>query len=275
LLPGHGRLAPRLADFERRFVVPPERLDTVIRRAIDGCRTSTLRHVALPADEHVDVDFVGEWQWTAFTRYQGGHRSRLTINRTVPFTVDEAFDLACHETYPGHHLINVLVDDRLVRDRHRIELTVQFLFSPQALLAEGAASIAPTLAFSDAERLQFEQSVLYPAAAIDSAGAARALEVLRAMAEWTGVRTDISARYVDGELDFARAAAAFERDGIVPAPDAMLKFLNEYRSYVVVYDRGPALASALVDAHRGDLQGRWAAYLALVTNPDQRFPQIR
>ncbi len=276
LLPGHGPLAPRLAAFERRFVVPPDRLETVLGRALDGCRAATQRHVTLPPDEHVDVDFVGEWQWTAFTRYQGAHRSKITINRSVAFTVDDVLDLACHEAYPGHHVINVLVDDRLVRAHRRVELTAQFLFSPQALLSEGAASVAPALAFTDEERVAFERAVLYPAAGVDAGEAARALEVSRAVGELASVRTDVSARYVDGALDFARAAAAFERDAVMPAPDAMLKFLNEYRSYVTTYARGPALASAFLDAH-GDtrIDRRWAAYVELVTNPDQTFPQIR
>ena len=44
--------------------------------------------------------------WSAFTRYEGGFRSRVIVNGGVPLTVDAALDLACHETYPGHHTIS-------------------------------------------------------------------------------------------------------------------------------------------------------------------------
>jgi hypothetical protein len=55
----------------------------------------------------------------------------------------------------------------------------------------------------------------------------------------------------------------------------MLKFLNEFRTYVLTYTRGPELASAYVDAHAPppDVEARWRAYVQLVTNPGQAFDQ--
>ena len=59
----------------------------------------------------------------------------------------------------------------------------------------------------------------------------------------------------------------------MPSPDALLKFLNEFRTYAVTYARGPELATAYLNAHAaaGDAAGRWRAYVQLVTSPSQAF----
>ena len=92
-------------------------------------------------DDTVAVELVGDLPWSAFTRYEGGFASRVQVNAALPLTVDRALDLACHEAYPGHHTINVLLDARF--GGRRPELLVQPLFSPQSLLHEAAASLAP------------------------------------------------------------------------------------------------------------------------------------
>jgi hypothetical protein len=272
LVPGRGDLTRRIADFQRRFLVPPDRVPRVFARAIDECRRVTLGHQPLPNDERVSVEYVGEYAWSAFTRYEGGHRSRITVNTGVGHTVDDLLQLACHETYPGHHLINVLLDDRLVRTAGRRELAVQLLFTPQSLLAEGAASVAPQLAFADEERLAFERAVLFPLANLDAHDADASIEISRSLEALAVVRTEIAERYLDGGLEFARAADAFEHEALMPQPVSVLKFLNEYRSYAVVYARGPALASAYIRAHaRSGAAARWSAYVDLVTNASQAF----
>jgi len=274
-VPGRGDLTRRVAEFQRRFVVPPGRLGAAFTRALAECRAVTLRHIALPADERVEVAYVADSPWTAFTRYLGDHRSRITINSAIAFTVDEVLDLACHEGYPGHHVIGILVDDALVRREGREELSVQPLFSPQALLAEGTASVAPRLAFSDADRLRFERSTLAETAGVEARDLDVAIEVERLLDAFSSLRADIAGRYADGMLEFARAAAALEQEALMPFPDPLLKFVNEFRSYAVAYARGPELASAYLDAHAGSphAEARWQAYVQLVTNAEQAFPQ--
>jgi hypothetical protein len=273
IVPGRGDLTRRIAAFQRRFLVAPERLGAVFSRALAECRAVTRHHIRLPDDERVDVEYVADLPWTALTRYLGGHRSRITVNGSAGFTVDDVLQLACHEGYPGHHVINVLVDDALVQGAHRVELSVEPLFSPQALLSEGAASISPRLAFADEERLGFERATLFGLASIDPRGAETAIEMQRLLATLDGVRADIAGRYVDGVLEFARAAAALEHDALMPYPDPLLKFLNEFRSYAVTYARGPELAAAYLDTHAPSAQAeaRWLAYVQLVTIPGQAF----
>jgi hypothetical protein len=260
LPPGSGTLAERYAAFDRRFMIPPDRLAAVMTRAIEGCREATLAHLTLPAGEHVEVEYVGGTPWSAFTRYEGHGQSRIQINAGFGLTVDRALQLACHEGYPGHHAINTWIDSTLVGPQHRIELTVQPMFSPQSLRTEGAATFAPELAFPDAARLTFERDALFPLAQLDGASAARYLRVERAVDALRLPQADIARQYIDGTLEFARASAALEADALMPSADATLKFFNEFRSYAVTYTLGHDLAAAAVAAQT-DAGARWQTYV--------------
>ena len=263
LLPGRGELSRRYAAFDRQFIVPPDRIGAVLSRAIDGCRTATRAHVALPAGERVNIVYVRDSPWSAFTRYEGHFVSRVTVNTGFALTVDRTLDLACHETYPGHHAIASWLETR--EGGRRPELLVQLLFSPQTGLHEAAASLAPALAFPDEARLAFERDQLFPLAGLNPDGAPRYVAVARLVDEFHRVEADIVRRYVDGALDFPRAAAALERQALVPSADAMLKFVNQFRSYAATYTIGRDRLSHVVD-------GDWTSYVRAVTDPAQTLP---
>jgi len=162
LLPGRGDLAARYAAFDRQFLVRDDRLPAVLSRAIAGCRAATRAHLDLPAGERVNVAYVHDLPWSALTRYEGRFVSRVQVNVAMPLTVDRALDLACHEAYPGHHTIAVLLDARFGETRP--EFFVQPLFSMQSALHEAASSLAPALAFPEAARASFERDELFPKA---------------------------------------------------------------------------------------------------------------
>ncbi len=229
----------------------------------------------LPASEHVAIEYVPDLAWSAFTDYLGRFQSRVRVNARMALTVDGALDLACHETYPGHHLINTLLESRY--GGSRAELLVQPLYSPQSLLHEGAASLAPSLAFSDDERVAFERDQLFPLAGLDPSGAARGVRLARAHERRRAADLDILRQYLDGELDFPRASAALSRDAPGAAADEMLKFANQFRTYTATYVVGRELASSWLDANvpDGSDAARWRAYVALVTNPAQIIPSAR
>jgi hypothetical protein len=264
LLPGRGDLAERYAAFDRQFLIPSDRLAAVLSRAIEGCRAATRQHVALPTQERVRVDYVRDSSWSAFTRYEGRFVSRILVNAALPVTVDRALDLACHEAYPGHHTISVLLDARF--GERRPELLVQPLFSPQSSLHEAAASLAPALAFSEAARIAFERDELFPLAGLDAADAARHATVGRLVDRLHPVVADVARQYLDGVLDFPRAAAALQRDALMPNADATLKFVNQFRSYAATYTVGRDRLSRVV-------AGNWASYLRAVTDPAQTLPR--
>ena len=189
--------------------------------------------------------------------------SRVQVNAGMPLTVDRALDLACHETYPGHHAIAVLVDARFGGTRP--EFFVQPLFSVQSALHEAASSLAPALAFSDAARTVFERDELFPLAGLDPAQAARHVAAGRLVDRLHTIEADIARQYLDGVLDFPRAAAALEHEALMPSGEATLKFLNQFRSYAATYTLGRDRLERAVDRD-------WAAYRGAVTDPAQRLP---
>ena len=263
LLPGRGDLAARYAAFDRQFLVQGDRLPAVLSRAIEGCRAATRAHLDLPAGERVNVEYVHDLPWSAFTRYEGRFVSRVQVNAAMPLTVDRALDLACHEAYPGHHTIAALLDARF--GDARPEFVVQPLFSMQSALHEAASSLAPALAFPDAARTVFERDELFPLAGLDPATAARHVAAGRLVDRLHTIEADVARKYLDGVLDFPRAAAVLEREALMPSADATLKFLNQFRSYAATYTIGRDLLERVVDAD-------WASYRRVVTAPEQRLP---
>ncbi len=272
-LPGKGSTTERLFAFERRFLIPGDRLPAVMARAIEGCRAATATHIPLPPGERVDVTYVRDSPWSAYTRYEGHAHSTIQVNAALPLTVDRAVDLACHEAYPGHHTIGMLIESRLPG---QVELLVQPAFSPQTLLHESASSSAGTLAFSEAERVTFERDVLFPLAALDTTEAEHHVRVSRLVDQLHGVEAEIARRYLDGELDFPRASIALEREALMPSADLTLKFLNRFRTYAATYTIGrDRFWQALRVTNEDDLDGRWRAYVDLVSNPAQALPSDR
>ncbi len=260
-VPGAGTevgLAHRYAEFDRRVLIPRDRVPGVIARALDECRRITAGHLTLPADERVEVAYVHDTPWSAFTRYEGGGRSRIEINADFALTVDRALSLACHEAYPGHHTISLLIDTA----HPYPELRVQPLFSPQTFRTEAAATFAPDLAFSDSERLRFERDELFPRANLNPADADLYLHVSRLVDRLRPAELEIAREYLDGALEFARASAALEDRALMSSPDATLKFFNQFRSYALTYTLGADKIGGVVASSKN----RWNAYAHWVTD---------
>ena len=57
----------------------------------------------------------------------------------------ELLQLTSHETYPGHHAERAAKDHLLVRGRGLLEETLVLAPTPQSLVSEGIAELAPTV----------------------------------------------------------------------------------------------------------------------------------
>jgi hypothetical protein len=260
LLPGRGSLAERYASFDQQFLIPPDRLEGVVARAIQGCRDQTRNHVRLPAGEFVRVEFVHDKPWSAFSRYQGNFTSVISINADLPLTVDRALAVACHEAYPGHHTQNVLQEIQFVRDNRWLEWTAQPTFSPQSLVSEALATYAVNIAFPAPERLRFERDALFPIAGLNAKEAARYEHVQRLIDRLAAAEPDVARDFLDGKLEWARAANALEQQALMAHPEQTLKYLNEYRAYMITYTLGPELIARQVHD--------WRQFEQLMTDPN-------
>jgi hypothetical protein len=271
-LPGEGPLLDRYETFRSRFVIPRERLDATFAAAIDGCRVRTLKHIALPAGESFTVEYVTGKSWSGYNWYQGNYRSLIQVNTDLPIYADRAIDLACHEGYPGHHVYNALLEKTLVRDRGWVEFSVYPLFSPQSLIAEGTANFGIDVAFPRAERLEFERRVIFPAAGLDPAGVTQYYDVLALVDRLSYAGNEAARRYLNGQIDARAAADWLVKYGLYSRPRAeqRVRFIDQYRSYVINYNLGKDLVARYIESRAGtprNSERRWAEFERLLSSP--------
>jgi hypothetical protein len=143
LLPGDGPLADRYQGWQKSSRVPTEQVEGTLAAVIDEARAWTERLVELPEGEGVDLEIVHDKSWMAFCGYLGDLRSRIAVNVDLPMSGIELLRLAIHETYAGHHAERCIKEQVLVRGRGLLEETLVLIPTPQALVAEGIAELAP------------------------------------------------------------------------------------------------------------------------------------
>ena len=207
LVPGPGPLSDRVDAFQERFTIPAVKLKPVFDAAIAECKARTRQHIALPRGEKFDMAFVTGKSWSGYNYYLGRATSRIEINTDLPIRINRAVDLGCHEGYPGHHVLNALLEQRLVQGKGWVEFSVYPLYSPQSLIAEGSANYGIDLAFPGPERLAYEVRALYPLAGLPTADAARYAGLQDAMKALAGARFTIARELLEGRIDVPRPHA--------------------------------------------------------------------
>ena len=247
LLPGDGPLGERHARWEQSIRVPTEQIERTIAAVIEEARVWTRRLVDLPDGEGVDLKIVRDEPWLAFCSYPGDLRSRIEVNVTLQMSAIELLVLTLHETYPGHHAERCCKERVLVRDRGLLEETLVLVPTPQSLVSEGIAKLAP-------EMLLEGDSGAALAAVVHDAGIeldlAHALAVGRALEPcgWADVNAALML-HEDG-ADEREVQAYLERWGLMTPELAahVVRFLQEptSRSYILTYKAGLELARAYV-----------------------------
>ena len=269
LLPGRGPLWQRMDAFQNRFIIPKDRLEPAIRAAIAECRRRTIGHIALPANERFTLEFVTGKSWGGYNWYKGDANSLIQINTDLPIRIGRAVDLGCHEGYPGHHVLNMLLERKLSKERGWVEFTVYPLYSPQSLIAEGSANYGVDLAFPGYERRRFEAGTLYPLAGLPAPEAGRYLALQDAAKALAGARFTIAADYLEGRLDRERAIELLQRYQLVSRQRAeqSLAFITQYRSYVINYGLGEDMVRSYVESAGSDPVARWKRMEEVISEP--------
>jgi hypothetical protein len=108
--------------------------------------------------------------WNGYNWYKGKYQSTVQINTDIKIFIDRAIDVGSHESYPGHHVYNMLLEKNLYHDRGWVEISLYPLFSPQSLIAEGSANYGIEVAFPGDDKVKFAKNVLLPLAGLDTAG---------------------------------------------------------------------------------------------------------
>ena len=269
-LPGSGTVQMRYEKFRERFVIPAARLDTVFRAAIAECRARTERWLSLPAGEAFTVEYVTNKSWSGYNWYQGNFTSLIQVNTDLPIYADRAIDLACHEGYPGHHTYNALLEKHLVRDRGWMEYSVYALFSPQSLIAEGSANYGIQMAFPGEERVVFERDALFPLAGLDPSRAEAYYQIQGLVETLSYAGNEAARQYLDGEISADSAAKWLETYALMAPARARqrVRFIDQYRSYVINYNLGRDLVAEHVTSHAGTSRERaWREFGRLLSSP--------
>jgi hypothetical protein len=268
-IPGAGPLATRVDAFNERYVIPKEKLQPVFDAAIAECRKRTARYMKLPDGESFVMEFVTGKPWSGYNYYKGNYKSLIQINTDLPIRISRAVDLGCHEGYPGHHVLNLMIESKLARGKGWKEFEANPLYSPQSVVSEGSANYGIDLAFSPAERLAFERDVLYPLAGLDPKSAEAFWKLQQATEALGGARLTIAKMYLDGEIDRAKALALTQKYQLLsPArAEQQVKFTDHYRSYVINYGWGKELVKGYIERGNPDKAERWRRMEKILSEP--------
>ncbi len=269
LVPGDGPLATRVEDYLDAFTIPKGRLQKVFDVAIARCRGRSLAHIPMPDGESFRLEFVTGKSWSGYNYYQGAYHSLIQVNTDLPIRLSRALDLGCHEGYPGHHLLNMKFEEKLVKERGWSEFSVYPLYSPQSLIAEGTANYGIDLAFPEASKAETERDVLMPLAEIAVPSDDRYWQLLKAIDALGGARLTIAQQYLDGVIDRPTAVTLTQKYMLVSPKRAeqSVSFTDQYRSYVINYGLGEAMVRAHVERGKPSRDEMWRRMAKLVSEP--------
>jgi hypothetical protein len=247
LLPGDGTLAERHERWEASIRVPAERVERTVAAVIEEARAWTRGLVELPDGEGVVLEIVHDKPWMAFCGYLGDLRSRIAVNVDLPLSAFELLVLAMHETYPGHHAERCIKEHLLVRGRGLLEETLVLVPTPQSLVSEGIAKLAPSLL------LEGDAGAAL-AAVIHDAGIeldlARALAVERAHEPLRWAEVNAALMLHEGGVSEADTQAYLKRWGLMTPKLAahMIRFFTAptSRTYILTYPAGRELCRSYV-----------------------------
>ena len=269
LVPGDGALAERVEAYLDRFTIPKDRLQKVFDAAIARCRGRSAAQIAMPEGESFRLEFVTGKSWSGYNYYQGGYHSLIQVNTDLPIRLSRALDLGCHEGYPGHHLLNMKLEEQLSRGRGWSEFNVYPLYSPQSLIAEGSANYGIDLAFPGESRADTERDVLMPIAEIAVPTDDRYWQLLKAIKRVSGARLTIAQQYLDGEIDRAEAVRLTQKYMLVSPDraDQSVRFTEQYRSYVINYGLGERLVQAYIERGTPNREVMWRRMAKIISEP--------
>lgn|GEM_PF-275859 len=247
LLPGDGPLPERYVRWQDSTRIPPERIERTLAAVIEEARAQTRDLIGLPEGEGVHLELVHDEPWWASCNYRGGLRSRVALNVDLPISAMELLVLALHETYPGHHVERSIKDVTLVRGRGLLAETLVLVPTPQSLITEGIAKLAPEVLL-DGGGGPALAAIVHDAGIEFDLAHARAVELALEPCDWAQVNAALLLH--DGGASKAEVHEYLERWALLTPQwaDHMLRFFDEptSRSYVITYAAGRELCRSYV-----------------------------
>lgn len=270
-LPGKGTIADRFQDMAKHFIIPKDKLDTVFKTAIAASRKRTLAHYNLPATENFSLEFVKDKSWSGYNWYKGNYSSLIQINTDLNIFIERAIDVASHESYPGHHVYNMLLEKNLYHDKGYVEISLYPLFSPQSLIAEGSANYGIDVAFPGNEKNKLAKEILLPLAGLDTTGIDNYFAALQLRGKLNFVRNEVARGILNKTMDEKEAMRWLMEYGLSNEETATksISFIKKYRSYVINYNYGLELVRKYIESKGGTANApdvRWKIFGDLLSN---------
>ncbi|KIC94865.1 hypothetical protein [Flavihumibacter solisilvae] len=271
MLPGKGDINQKFQQLANHFIIPKNRLDTVFKAAIAECRKRTKQHYTLPENESFTLEYVNNKPWSGYNWYKGNYRSVIQINTDMQIFIDRSIDVGSHESYPGHHVYNMLLEKNLYRDKGWVEISLYPLFSPQSLIAEGSANYGIAVAFPGDDKVKFAKEVLLPLAGLDTAGISTYFNAMSVRDELNYARNEVARGLLDGSMT-EEAAIKWLMDYSLMNKETAAKsisFIRRNRSYVINYNYGKDLVRNYIMSKGGEQSPgkQWELFGWLLSNP--------
>lgn len=249
ILPGLGPIQVRFQELAKRFIIPKNKIDIVFKKAIEECRRRTKEYYQLPEEEKFSLEYVKDKSWSGYNWYKGNYTSLIQINTDLDIYIERAIDVGSHESYPGHHVYNMLLEKNLYNDRGLVEVSMYPLFSPQSLIAEGTANYGIEVVFPGDDKINFAKDTLLPLAGLDTTGITVYFRALAIKSKLNYARNEAARGIVNKTMTEENAVKWLKDyalfDSITAAKS--ISFINENRSYVINYNYGMDLVKDYVE----------------------------
>lgn len=267
ILPGKGNVQERFQSLAAKFIIPKSKLDTVFKTAIAEARKRTLAHYQLPSTEKFSLGYVTNKSWSGYNWYKGEYTSEIQINTDIDIFIERAIDVGSHESYPGHHVYNMLLEKNLYRDKGWVEISLYPLFSPQSFIAEGSANYGIDLAFPDNDKIRFAKNIILPLAGLPASDVELYFTALAIRGQLNYARNEAARGLVNGSmteeqaLDWLQKYCLYNRE----TAQKSIAFIKKYRSYVINYNYGQDVVRKYIE--KSDAGKRWDKFAYLLSNP--------
>ncbi len=268
LLPGKGTVNDRMQQLANHFIIPKEKLDTVIKTAIAECRQRTLKHYQLPPTESFSLEFVNNKPWSGYNWYKGNYRSVIQINTDLKIFIDRVIDVGSHESYPGHHVYNMLLEKNLYHDKGWVEVSFYPLYSPQSLIAEGSANYGISLVLPGEDKVNLAKNILLPLAGLDTTGIALYLKAMELKDELNFARNEVGRGLLNKTMTEKEAIYWLQNFSLANEETAKknINFIRVNRSYIINYNYGKQLVKEYIESKASTNDKRWEVFGWLLSN---------
>lgn len=269
LLPGKGTVQDRFQNLANRFIIPENKLDTVFKTTIAEARKSTKAYYSLPETETFTIEYVKDKPWSGYNYYKGNYTSVIQINTDTRIFIERAIDVGSHESYPGHHVYNMLLEKNLYQDKGWVEISLYPLFSPQSFIAEGSANYGIDLVFSGDRKVKFAKEILLPLAKLDTTYIGNYFNALAIRGKLNYARNEAARGLVNQTMNDKQALEWLMNYCLYNQETALksISFIKKYRSYVINYNYGQDLVRKYIESKGADTEKGWEVFEKLLSNP--------